>query len=242
MTQSVAICTPAYGGMINIQHAQSVMSAAFQLTEAGHELHWLNYGNVASVTKARNAMVAEALDLGATDIVFIDADIAFHHSALQRLLRHDAELVGGIQRQTITGSSGLHPVGDNDTFPFTFIPLEGGQLNVKNGVAEVAAIPTCFMRIRATALRELMDENPHLQYWDGQVAGADQHLYALFDYRLTTHPEHPDRQKYQGEDYAFCELWRASGREIYADLEIPLRHIKTVNLDGAPMNYLRAAP
>jgi hypothetical protein len=44
--------------------------------------------------------------------------------------------------------------------------------------------------------------------------------------------------KYQGEDYSFCDLWRQHGGEVIADLQIPLRHIKTVNLDGHPLTSL----
>jgi len=228
----VAILSPAYGGQVHTQHAQSVMRAGNYLEKHGIAVGWISYGNIASVTKARNALISEAIETGYDEAVFIDSDIAFHPTALLRLLKHDVDLVGASQKANF-----------RDDFPFALQPLtnpEGQQyFNVVDGVAEVAAIPTAFLRMRLPAIRALMDERPGLQYYDERVKGAERHLYALFDYTLTRHPTFPDRQKYQGEDYAFCELWRASGRKVYCDLTIPLRHIKPVNLDGAAIDALQ---
>jgi hypothetical protein len=228
----VAILTPAYGGMIHTQHAQSVMAASNHLEQHDIGLGWISYGNIASVTKARNALISEAIDTGYDEAVFIDSDIAFHPSALHRLLKHDVDLVGASQKGNM-----------REDFPFALQPLvndEGQQyFSATDGIAEVAAMPTAFLRMRLPAVRALMDERPDLQYYDERVKGCENHLYALFDYRLTPHPSQPGRQKYQGEDYSFCQLWRESGRRVYCDLTIPLRHIKTVNLDGAAIDALQ---
>lgn len=237
MPGSVAILTPAYGGMIHVQNAHSVTSSLFYLKEQGWEVGWLHYGNVASVTKARNALMCEAVTKGFTDAVFIDADIAFSPPTLERLLSHDLDLVAGAQKTNTSGVKGVYSASDNP-FPYA-IQVADGKLKVrKDGVAEVEAVSTAFMRLRTKAVRELMDKVPELKYADDQVTGWEENLYALFEHRLTPHPRLPGRMKYQGEDYAFCELWRKHGGEVHVDVALHLRHIKTVNLDGSPLTSL----
>jgi hypothetical protein len=237
VTGSVAILTPAYGGMIHVQNAHSVASALFHLTTLGWQVGWIHYGNVASVTKARNAMVSEAITKGFTDMVFIDADIAFTPQAIERLLSHDLDLVAGVQKTNTGGAKGNNSASDNP-FPYA-MEIEGTTLKVnKSGLTKVNAVSTAFMRLRSKAVRELMDKVPELQYADDQVMGWEDNLYALFEHRLAPHPRLEGKMKYQGEDYSFCDLWRQHGGEVIADLQIPLRHIKTVNLDGHPLTSL----
>lgn len=221
--------------MIHVHNAQSVATALYHLTDIGHDVTWLHYGNVASTTKARNALVSEALHYGFQDLVFIDADIAFEPHALQRLITHDHDFVGGVQRST----------GPNETFPYAVHPLtnEKGEavFDVEDGVAIVKSVSTAFFRMRAEAVRELMLRCPDLQYFDAPVAGADWLLYALFDHRLYPHPTMEGRMKYHGEDYSFCELAREHGFVIRADLELDLTHIRPVSLSGAPIKQLTRA-
>lgn len=229
---NVAILTPAYGGLIHVQNAQSVTTALFHLQDRGWNVGWIHYGNVASVTKARNAMVCEALTQGFDNLVFIDSDIAFAPETLERLLSHDYDLVAGAQKTNTSGTTGA------SRFPYALEVLDNKLLMNEDGIAEVAAVSTAFMRLRAPAVREFMLEHPHLKYADDQVIGWEENLYALFEHRLRPHPRLEGHQKYNGEDYSFCYLWRESGRSVMVDLQLPLRHIKTVNLDGAPITAL----
>jgi len=236
---SVAILTPAYNGHIHIQNAHSTAQALFYLKEAGWDVGWIHYGNVASVTKARNALVSEAVTNGFTDMVFIDSDIAYAPESLEKLLEHDLDLVAGVQRNNMA----TELAGVVNPFPYAVEPLKRSDgtpyFEVNEGLAEVISVPTAFMRIRTKPIKELMTKVPELQYHDDNIVGADEHLYALFDHRLHPHPRYEGKQKYHGEDYAFCRLWREHGYKVHADLSIPLRHIKTVNLDGAPIVALK---
>lgn len=241
----VAFCTPCYMGQIHVQTAQSINYAMTALTAAGWDAGWIYYGNVASTTKARNAMIAEAIATGFTDVIFVDSDMAFRPDAVLRLVSHDLDVVGGSMRSNVYLNDPESGEPQN-AFPYAVEPLvnEKGNavITVDDGVAEVASISTAFMRLRLKAVKELMEKVPELQYYDERVTGTDEHLYALFDHRLYPHPqpEHKaaGRQKYHGEDYAFCKLWKEHGGKVYADLAIPLRHIKLTNLDGHALSAL----
>lgn len=233
--KSVAILTPAYNGQIHIQNAHSTTQSLFHLKEQGWNVGWIHYGNVASVTKARNALISEAVFNDFDEVVFIDSDIAYRPEALERLLSHDVDMVGGVQRNNMASEM----TAAENPFPYAVEPLLNADgtpyFQINDGVAEVQSIPTAFVRIRTKALKKLMAEVPNLQYYDDNIIGSEKYLFALFDHRLHPHPRYPGRQKYHGEDYAFCRLWREHGFKVHADLEIPLRHIKTVNLDGSPI-------
>lgn len=214
----VALLTPAHSGMLHADHAQAVAGAIHALEDAGYEASWHVISNIASVTKARNALVSGALHEGADELVFIDSDIAFHPAAILRLVGHDLDFVGVPQQ---TG-----PITARRPFPFALY-TQDGRLNVQEGIAEVEGVSTAFLRMRGSAMRELVRLHEDLRYYEGHIAGSEEGLLvALFDYRLTEHPDHPDRRKYWGEDYAFCRLAREAGYRIHADMLIPVEHTK----------------
>jgi len=235
MSRKVAIMTPAYNGQIHISNAQSVASALFHLNQRNYTVGWLHYGNVASVTKARNALVCEALETGFDDLVFIDSDIAFAPEMLERLLSHDLDMVAGVQQANVAFNADGEVVKN---YPYA-VQLKDGKIKLNQGVGEVENVSTAFLRLRAPAVRDLIKKVPHLKYADPQVTGWENWLYALFEHRMYPHPTIPGARKYHGEDYSFCQLWKEHGGKIYADMFIQLRHIKSVNLDGHPMKAMR---
>lgn len=226
MKRKIAILSAAYQGMAHIKHAHSVTNAILHLREEGYDVDWIYYGNVASTTKARNALVSEALLGGADTLVFIDTDIVFSPDGLERLVNQDRHLIGGVQMVKRPGDRGK-------SFPWAFM-INDGRLNIRGGIAPVDGISTAFLSMSREMLLDLMDRNPHLRYHDEVVAGSKEgYLAALFDYTLHPHPEVPGAQRYYGEDYGFCLLAKQFGYQPYADLLIPLGHIKQIELgDG----------
>lgn len=221
----IAILSAAYQGMAHIKHAHSVTSAILHLKELGHDVEWIYYGNVASTTKARNALVSEGLYSGADKLVFIDTDIVFAADGLERLINHEHDLIGGVQM--------VKRPGDGAQFPWAFM-VNDGRMSIRGGVSPVDGISTAFLSMTRTMLLDLIEKHPELSYYDGPVTGAREgYLAALFDYTLHPHPQHEGSQRYYGEDYSFCLLAKEAGYQPYADLGIPLGHIKQIELgDG----------
>lgn len=228
----VAILTPAHSGMLHADHAQAVAGAVHAIEDAGMQASWHVVSNIASVTKARNALVSGALHDGADELIFIDSDIAFHPTAILRLLSHDVDFIGVPQQ---TG-----PMTRERPFPFALF-TKGGRLQVKNGIAEVDAVSTAMLRMRGRAMRELARLHEDLRYYESHIPGAEEGLLvALFDYRLTEHPDDPQRRKYWGEDYAFCRLAREAGYQIYADMLIPVEHTKRHAFNTMALHAMQA--
>jgi hypothetical protein len=55
--------------------------------------------------------------------------------------------------------------------------------------------------------------------------------YALFDTSLVN-------GGFCGEDYTFCDRWRATGGKIWVDPDIVLRHVGTTTYTGSILDAL----
>jgi hypothetical protein len=196
------------------------------LQEEGMETMWFCHGNVAAVPRLRNRIVQEALDNGATDLVFIDGDINWDAKDLLRLLRHDADIVAAVMptnsTRTVSGK----------TFPFR--PLDG-KVILRDNLAEVEAVPTAFLRITAKALRDLSSK-AEMVYMSTDHGGVMQ-APVLFTYRqLPIGPE--GKMMMTGEDFSFCHFARENGYRIYIDPYIGLGHMKSIVLTGTLMEWI----
>lgn len=87
---SVAICFPS-GDMV---HADFAMSLAGLCSESRHVHTTLINTKSSIVAEARNRGVELAREFHATHLLFLDSDMTFPRTTLQRLLAHDVEIVG----------------------------------------------------------------------------------------------------------------------------------------------------
>jgi hypothetical protein len=223
----VAIGTPAYNNQVGLQYTQSLLKTRDALHEEGISTAWLCYGNVAAVPRMRNRIAAEALSLGATDLVFIDSDIGWNPKYFLQLLSHDVGIVGAVMPTTDKRSE--------DGMKFPFRPLDGKLSMESNGLAKVEALPTAFLRIRHDALQRLSELAPQVYTAinEGQVAKVAR----LFNY--DTLPYGPAGEPmHTGEDFSFCNFARENGEDIWLDPNIPLTHFKQQGLYGSLGNYL----
>lgn len=227
MNKLVAIGTPAYNNQVGLQYVQSLLKTRDVLHDLGISTAWLCYGNVAAVPRMRNRIASEALSLGASDLVFIDSDIAWQPEYLMQLLKHDVGIVGAVMPTSDRRSE--------DGMKFPFRPLDGKLAMEDNGLAKAEALPTAFLRIRQDALTRLSALAPQVYTAinDGQLA----RVARLFDY--ATLPYGPEGQPmHTGEDFSFCQFAWDNGETVWVDPNIPLTHFKTQALYGSLGNAI----
>lgn len=172
------------------------------------------------VDDARNILVRRFLDTDCTDLVFIDTDLAWERGALARLLSYDADIVAGSYPTKLAELK----------FPLRWLE-EGDPSKDDQGLIEVKAAPTGFMRIRRRVFEAL---EPHQAKF--RARHEDVNDTAVFF----------ERGFFEGArvggDYMFCAKARAAGFRVFVDPEIYFQHGTIEGSLGAFLRKQQGAP
>lgn len=208
----VFIATPTYDGKVVKGYEASLKATLAECTRNGLEVEWATFSGCCYLPLARNKLVDQFLKSGATDLVFIDADIEWFPDDFFRLLSHPVDIVGAAYRHKTFEET--YPVWlrtDSDGRPI-FAGL--------SDLLECWTLPTGFLRI-ARRVFEQMD----LHYKDAlevkEFSGEAQLIGGFRNYFDTRH----EGYLWWGEDNFFCKRWTMEmSRNLYVDPHIVLRH------------------
>jgi hypothetical protein len=198
------------------EYSQSMIETVAEFERAG--IRWLTQFIVGSsnVARVRNEICARFLASQATDLIFIDDDMAWSASSVIRLLASDQPLIAGVGRKRVD-----KPNSDADVWCFKPLPdaAAGGELRQDDfGAVEVGHVGAAFLKIERRVLEGMAKAHP-----DWKRAGrpdmpdnvrAAYHQFFKFD----------EGGQEMGEDYVFCERARACGFEVWIDPKIALGH------------------
>ena len=134
--------TPSYDKALSVDYTRSMIEAAILLTKMGIEMHHHVKAGDCFLGKARNEIVNAFLDSGASDLVFVDADVGFDARALPRVLSYEQEIVGGL-------------VPKRDTESETCYHQNALTGKIEDGLFQSLELPTAFMRIKRTAFEKI---------------------------------------------------------------------------------------
>ena len=190
------------------------------------------------VTQGRNLCVAEMLNHadGYTHLLFIDSDIDFNFSTIEKMLKADKDVIAcpypmktfdfdKVWRRMHTKQS-INSADDLRKGGFTFpLKLEDqNQIISDNGVVEVTHAPTGCMLIKRKVLEDMMKKHPELEIFQPtNINGKEvkkQNFYNLFD---TIHE--PETKRYFGEDFGFCQRWTDMGGKVYIYIMDYITHV-----------------
>ena len=95
----IAVAVPMYGGMLSESTFHALLSLHQWCLTQGIEVKINTIGNESLISRARNTLVTMFLDdltfIG-THLLFVDADIGFDNSNIERLIRTDKDVACGI--------------------------------------------------------------------------------------------------------------------------------------------------
>lgn len=215
VTQKVMLATPTYD-KLGAAYTESLFHSSAALSNAGIAFELCILSGDCHVDDARNFLVRNFLESDCTDLVFLDADVAWPEKHLVELCQYDRDVVAG-----------LYPLKSRaERFPVRLLP--GDILSEHDGLIEVESVPTGFLRIRRSVLEKLADQAPKYLRPDdprGPVA-------LIFERTL-------EAQTRWGGDYTFCRKWRALGGKIYIAPEMVLDHYGEMMFSGSVAGYLR---
>ena len=243
----ITLATPCFGGLVTQVYMQSVMELAAVANAAGFKIAVELLGHDSLITRSRNALVGRFLeDPLATHLLFVDADIGFEPDQLSRMLGFNQSVVAGIYPFKLTewGDGGLDRAVNGEPLEtaglrYVGTPCTGAEFHERDGFVTAQYAGTGFMLLRREALLRLVNAHPELRYNAtpaNAAAGTESYHYALFDCLID-----PATNRYLGEDYAFCQRWRALGGTVWLDTRSKLTHVGSTEFIGRP-SYRSFAP
>lgn len=196
--QHVLLATTVYADA-SIAYTFSLACCRETLRDAGIATSLLIVTGNCYLDDARNTVVREFLASECTELLFLDADVAWRPEQMLTLLQfEDVDIVGGIYPKRLR----IDP-----SMPVNMLP-EGGER--RPGLIEVAGLPTGFLRIKRHVIETMAADRPTY---------GPQKTPWLF--RLDA-DENGNRV---GEDFRFCNDWRARGGKLWAAADLRLFHV-----------------
>lgn len=162
----------------------------------------------AAIDQGRNQMATDALADGFEELLWIDADIAFHPDDVERLRAHRLPVVCGIYPKKGMRAISCHVMPGTDGLVFG----EAG------GLAEVLYAATGFLLVRRQVFLD-MQQRLSLPLCNEKFGRP------MLPFFLPTLYEEPEGHWYLAEDYAFSKRARDCGYQLWADTRIRLKHI-----------------
>ncbi len=189
------IATPCALGLTRREYAVSLAGVAVFLSSSGISFD-IRISEECDVGHARNRYASMMLDDPAcTHLMFIDADMAFPHDGILRLLARNKPIVGGLYCKK------------NDRCEPTMLPLDGEP---EGPFTRCLGLATGFMLIQRRVFEELRDRLPELCVQGNYVNVFETAVRAGC---------------FLSTDYNFCALYRSIGGDVWVDKTIDLGHV-----------------
>jgi hypothetical protein len=201
--RKVRIVMPAYSGDPCEQTARFIRDGALALQRAGIELEDFDpVAGLCYIDLVRNILAKRFLDSDATDLLWVDDDVASDPESMVRICQSTRPFVAGIYPKKT----------DPLSFPVTPVVSGGGMWSDSEGLVECQMVPTGFLRINRAVFEAIKPRVP--------TFGNSQHgpLSAFFLCAVRD-------GEYWGEDVEFCRLWREAGGQIHAFVDMPFVHV-----------------
>ena len=228
------VAIPCFGGKIESRTTEALLRLHHYCIDNDIAINHNFLNNSAIITEARNELVAMFLESDSTHFLFIDADIEFPLSAFKRAVRADKDVFCVPYPSKKFHWNFYKPeLGESSAYWFQTMFDTTKEFVLEDGVMEIDRAPTGFMMIKRQVFEMMKEKMPELRYtmlrsMNGEMKQRD--LWGFFDLGKT---ENGGRV---GEDYAFCDRWKACGGRIYASLIDKMAHIGNHSYEGAAID------
>ena len=191
------------------------------------------------VTQGRNLCASAFMNSDAEYMLFIDSDVEFTTRSVMRLMKspHDVSLIPyPIKQKTdakFRKDFETRPDDDINTMGHLF-PIEipdTKDIRTVDGYIEVIKGPTGMMMIKKSVFEKLKEHYKELVIKQKTLMNGElidrPNYYNFFDTYWS-----PSKKTYMGEDFYFCQLWRAIGGKIFALCDEEISHIGEYKYTG----------
>jgi hypothetical protein len=220
---------PTFGANVNVKCVVSLLATQDLMLAQNIEYDMIVVSYGAIISKNRSLLIEAFLKTDATDLFFIDSDVGFPPEALLKILERPEDLVAGVYPNK-TEWQDDYPLRLMLDKKGTVVCSEDGKL------VEAVRLPTGFMRIKRSVVEAMINAYPELKWIEKWRFSKQEHvLYDLF--------RHVDPDgRWTGEDYAFCDRWRALGGRMWVYPDIDFVHTGIKEWKGNYAQYLMKQP
>ena len=167
------------------------------------------------ISRARNASAAEFLSGDHTHLLFIDADISFEPTDVDKLLEADKDVVcSPYPKKYIKYESAK---GGKELVDFA---VSGKFAKISDNLYEIESVATGFLLIKRNVFQQMILKYPKIEYInDIDGYGQGRKMWNFFNVGVN-----PLNKNYDSEDWGFCTAWRNIAGKVYARSDISLGH------------------
>lgn len=210
----VIIATPVGAdGSLSIWYVDSLVNSMRLAPSQNVELFPIYMANDVLIQRARNDLIAIAIEHQVDDLVWIDSDICWQPEWLFKLLSYPVDVVGGTYPKKT----------DSEQYPVQVLG-KSIPIDPATGLWELDGLGMGFLRLSRKALQALWDSNPPYTSngksgkWICEVLVQDEDVV--------------------GEDIVFCHKLQKVGFKIYLDPSMCCEHIGMKIYSGNFQQYL----
>lgn len=210
--RKVLIGTPAHDGRVDVWYCNSLVNTIKMAPHFDTYIQpvYMSYDSL--VQRARNDLVRLALEEKFDDLIFIDSDQEWNPEWVFKLLDYKEEVIGA----TVVKKS--------DQPMFNVKALKTGLKQEQNGLMEVEAIGTGFLKISKSALEAVWEKSP-------EYINEGKKCRMVFDVQLVN-------GELVSEDNVFCRKWRSLGNKVWIDPTMTCNHIGAKKYQGNFMQFV----
>jgi len=261
----VYILTPCYGGMCHVDYLHCLLATLDKFRTFGIELKIEFCKNDSLVSRARNNLVARAMNNPkTTHIMFIDSDISWDPMEIIKLLLADKQLVGGIYPLKYYDWKDL--VRDKNN-PYNSNVVQSwinrkNQSQFKDIIQDEDLVQHKLLKYNVNYMNNTLNIEKNLAEVRHLATGFMMFKRDVIEKMSRAFPstKYVDDVQflngtendfafalfdcgviddhYMSEDWMFCERWRQMGGKIFIDVSIPLSHSGTETFRGCYLSSL----
>jgi hypothetical protein len=215
--------------MIHSQYMMSLIHSLFsnRIQNTNFSINNINFESL--IARGRNAAASAFINTTNCDyLLFIDTDIAFSVDDILKLIESDKPIISGLYPKKYISKDKLKLLAKNSKITDDYEELctdFSTEINLNkniNLIEEVNYAATGFMLIKREVFETIKDKFPSIKYKndiDGYY-GFGEYQYDFFPCQIN-----PENNKYESEDYGFCNLYRRAGGKVYVRTDCNLTHI-----------------
>jgi hypothetical protein len=215
--RKVLIGTPCYDGRTDVWYNNSMNNTLKLAADRNIEIVPIYMSYDALVQRARNDLVALALNSNFTDLIFIDSDQEWEPEWIFRLLEYRVDVVGGAVRKK---------TDDYESYNVRAAALPI-PIDIDTGLLIVDGLGTGFMRLSRRALSALWESS-------AQYTNEGRICRMIFDVQVVN-------GELVSEDNVVCQKLRDKGFSIFLDKNMTCGHIGTKKFTGNFAAWLKFA-